>query len=294
MAYRNTFKGYLNSEKIRKDGIGRDYKLSYEFTPSKEKFLKKIFKKEKSKEELNKTPTRNPSDLFPKDLTKYIKNNYLEKEPLEKEKLINDLVVFKSYKAYIEEFVKKDASFSNFISEISNLFIGLTAVIIAMGKDEYTVTNNSTIKNVCFIVKSKQPKGFIDLFYLFLFLMIIRFVIYILSVSRHDYSERLKTVNNAIYILEALKEEIYNNPKCRIEDEKDEDQANEAEDSIEITKPEDSTEDTDNNNAIEDQIIKVEIIDYSNKSNINFIEGVSCMAVLLLSIAKLFGKKKKD
>lgn len=293
MAYRNTFKGYLNSEKIRKDGISRDYKLSYEFTPSKEKFLKKIFKKVKSKEELNKTPTRNPSDLFPKDLTKYIENNYLEKEPLEKEKLINDLVVFKSYKAYIEEFVKKDASFSNFISEISNLFIGLTAVIIAMGKDEYTVTNNSTIKNVCFIVKSKQPKDFIDLFYLFLSLMIIRFVIYILSVSRHDYSERLKTVNNAIYILEALKEEIYNNPKCRIEDEKDEDQEIEIEDSIEITKPE-NISDTGNDNAIENEIIKVEIIDHSNKFDINFIKGASCMAVLLLSIAKLFGKKKKD
>lgn len=292
MAYKNTFKGYLNSEKIKKCGIERAYKLSYEFTPSKDKFLKKIFKKGKSKEELSKTPTRNPCDLFPEDLTKYINDNYLEKDVIEKEKLINDLVVFKSYKAYIEEFAKKEGSFSNYISEISNLFIGLSAVIIAMGKDEYTVTNNSTIKNVCFIVKSKQPKDFIDLFHLFLFLMLIRLVIYILVVSKRNYSERLKTANNAIYILEALKEEIYNNPECRIEDKKDEDQEIKSEDSIEITKPEDSTEDTENDNAIEKEIIKVEIIDYSDKFEINFIKGASCIAVLLLSIAKVFGKKK--
>lgn len=292
MAYKNTFKGYLNSEKIKKCGIERTYKLSYDYIPSKKNFLKKILGKEKSKKELSKRNTRNPCDLFPEDLTKYINDNYLEKDIIEKEKLINDLVVFKSYKAYIEEFAKKEGAFSNYISEVSNLFIGLSAVIIAMGKDEYTVTNNSTIKNVCFIVKSKQPKDFIDLFHLFLFLMLIRLVIYILVVSKRNYSERLKTANNAIYILEALKEEIYINPECRIEDKKDEDQEIKSEDSIEITKPEDISINTNNDNAIEKETTKVEIADYSNKSDINFIKGVSCMAVLILSIAKAFGKKK--
>lgn len=197
MAYKNTFKGILKPCKI--DGIKRDFKLSNTIINDKGKSI------------------NNPSDMTISQFSDYITENYTKKNTIEKVELINDLVVFKSYKAYLEEFVKKDASFSNFISEISNLFIGLTAVIIAMGKDEYTVTKDSTIKNVCFIVKSKQPKDFIDLFYLFLFLMFIRLVIYFMRVSKHDNSEKLKTVNNAIYILEALKEEVYNNPDCQIE-----------------------------------------------------------------------------
>lgn len=245
--------------------------------------LLKTVKLDNGKILYNLSCTTDSLKYFTKDkILKYVNDYYIKSKPSSKVELINDLNTFKTYRDNIEKNLQLQGIISGFLSIISTI----VSIIIAY---ELGVIQSS-------------PKGNLNLKIIIdnlNWLLIVGVVMVIGSIAillgnfcKNSEINKVKVLNNAIYILEALKEEIYNNPEWRIEDEKDEDQEIETEDSIEITKPEDSTEDTENDKAIEEEIIKVEIIDHSNKADINFIKGASCMAVLLLSIAKMFGKKK--
>lgn len=207
-----------------------------------------------------------------KDLNDYVENYYLKEDFINASKLLNDLFVFKTYK----ENLQAETDFNQ------NLYDYIKSILIAFFSSVITEFLSSKIG---IIVLKVSVQGL-------LIFITINLIIWEHNRKSHSNYNRLKDVNGVIHILEAIKEEIYNNPECRIEDEKDEDQDIEADVSIEITKPEDILEDTKNDSVIDNEATKVEIIDHSNKSDINFIKGASCMAVLLLSIAKLFGKKK--
>lgn len=217
--------------------------------------------------------TGNLKYLKKDQILNYVRKNYIESKPSNKAQLINDLNTFKTYRVDIEKNLQHQGIISGFFSTIATVI----SIIIAY---ELGVMKSSTNGNL--------SSGLI----VALTIVIGSLAILLANLCKNSEMNKVKVLNNAIYILEALKEEIYNNPECRIEDKKDEDQEIKSEDSIEITKPEDISVNTNNDNAIEKEIIKVEIIDYSDKSEINFIKGASCIAVLLLSIAKVFGKKK--
>lgn len=246
--------------------------------------LLKTVKLDKGKIVYNLSCTTHNLKYLKKDqILNYVRENYIESKPSNKAQLINDLNTFKTYRVDIEKNLQLQGIISGFFSTIATVVSILTAY-------ELGVIQNSTNGNLDLkIIYENLSDGLI----VALTIVIGSLAILLANLCRNSEMNKVKVLNNAIYILEALKEEVYNNPECRIEDKKDEDQEIKSEDSIEITKPEDILEDTKNDSAIDNEATKVEIIDHSNKSNINFIEGASCMAVLLLSITKLFGKKKR-
>ena len=218
----------------------------------------------------NLSGTRDNLKYFKKDkILKYVKKNYIEHKPSNKANLINDLNTFKTYRVDIEKNLQHQGIISGFFSTIATV----VSIIIAY---ELGVIQSSTDENLSRVL------------IVALTIVIASLAILLANLCKNSEMNKVKVLNNAIYILESLKEEIYNNPECRIEEIK----SSEIEDSIEITKSENISVDTNNNNANENETTKVGIIDHSNKSNNNFIEGASCLAVLLLSIAKVFGKKK--
>ncbi len=275
MAYKNTFKDVLKISKNRRKK--RDFELS------------KAVKRKKGK------TIKNLSYISISEIHDYITDNYTNEKTVFKENLIKDLVAFKSYKEYLEINTKEESFFFSFIGQFISIYSALLAISITNNKliEKFSISIFPISINFGGIGKTGLSENTVTILFMLFVIAIFLLIFVFINTGKKSDNNRLRTVNNAIFILEALKEEIYNNPKCRIEDEKDEDQEIEIEDSIEITKPE-NISDTGNDNAIENEIIKVEIIDHSNKFDINFIKGASCMAVLLLSIAKLFGKKKKD
>lgn len=287
MAYKkkkNPLKGYLKTEKIEN---GKFYEFSYKFP----------VEKDDSKNKNSNTSSKNlvkSKDIKNDEILEYVKTYYIDEDEIVEEELINDLIIFKSYKSYIKGLVLDQ----EFILYGIPILIAALAVIISVfsAPSEFSGTMNQRCERF-FIINfsniSEIPSVVTDALDLIFALIAVFIIIICYRVKKNSPFNNLSTVSHAIYILEEIKDNLRDEDEIPdSEDKKDEDQEIKSEDSIEITKPEDISVNTNNDNAIENEATKVEIIDYSNKSDINFIKGASCIAVLLLSIAKVFDKKK--
>lgn len=260
---KNPLKGYLKTETIEN---GKFYEFSYKFP----------VEKEDSKNKNSNTSSKNlvkSKDITNDEILEYVKTYYIDEDEIVEEELINDLVIFKSYKSYIEELILGEEFI---VYGIPILIAALTVVIsIFNTPSKFSGNMNKRCANF-FIINFSDISKTSWLVIIALGLLFVLLAVFVLTgwyrEKKHSPFNKLSTVSHAIYILEEIKDNLT--------------------DDDEITKPKDSSVNTNNDNAIEDEIIKVEIIDHSNKSDINFIKGASCMAVLLLSIAKMFGKKK--
>lgn len=117
--------------------------------------------------------------------------NYINKNYIEIEKLINDLVVFKTYKDKIE---LEMADFQFLIS------------ILAICATIFTSLLNG-------IPSSHDKFPYIKGLYLFMYALYI-FMLYIIDrVPRKTKFNKLKTIDNVIYTLEAIKENLVEVPE---------------------------------------------------------------------------------
>lgn len=120
----------------------------------------------------------------------YINTNYSDKPTINLGNLLNDLTSFKTAKDELELRIKKEEQFSGVISYVYTLFVSLLAVSL-------------NTKNLKLILNGMINMGML------LFLM---FGLYKINTSKKNFYGKLETVSNAIYILESIRDDIYNNP----------------------------------------------------------------------------------
>lgn len=134
------------------------------------------------------------ADMTMQDMIDYLLNNYGNPQNHDKQVILNDLIIFKSHREELEMNLKR--------KEIAtNIFASIIAVIAA-------------VFAVIFASAINIPKWFI----VFAVLMLISSTI-VLSLctkyfnNKESEINKLKTVNNIIYILEEIKDEMINMEK---------------------------------------------------------------------------------
>lgn len=183
MKYKNNLKDYLTTEKISDNEIGRTLELSYRFYEFTDKF---------ENNQTCKNPISNTRKISNAGLTEYIKINYLEKDEIDRGKLVNDLVVFKTYKYNIQSYIDDDNYFLNVLAvQISVLSI----LFVLLSLDE---ESGKYVYIICTFLFSAM--GFNWKLY------------YDNRIKKDSDFNRIKTVDNIVNILEALNNDLYNNP----------------------------------------------------------------------------------
>lgn len=124
------------------------------------------------------------------EMLDYINGYYINGDDLEIEKLINDLITFKTYKDEL-----------NLIIENQNAFFGVLALLLA-------------ILSISTSFKQDHLSNIIALAILVILglLVILIFVTYInFRENKNSNFNKLKVVNNAIHVLEDIRDYDYNN-----------------------------------------------------------------------------------
>lgn len=187
MEYKTDLKKYLRTAKIGKQNFS--YELSYE-------------------------KVKDLNYLSREEILRYINDNYINDDQFKKKDLINDLIAFKTYRDYVEENVTKDDIFEKFLSVFISILSIFAAVKIGMLQIESQILSgknggdNSSIINT--ILEESIPLGMLVLGFI-----IIYFLIYLTRVGKRSEPSKLKIVNNVIYILEAIKEDMVPVPETK-------------------------------------------------------------------------------
>lgn len=182
MEYKNTLKSYLKFEKELKDEEKIIKEFSFEF-PVIESDSKKIDidKKTESGSEIaesKKYDLSNTKYLNAQNIASYIQVNYLDKDRIEKGKLINDLIVLKNY---INK-IKVDLDIEKFIVSGITIFVAVITIVISEAHELGA--------------------------WILLLLVILFVILYIRRTNKKSDLNKLKIINNGIFILEALKDEM--------------------------------------------------------------------------------------
>lgn len=177
MLHKNVLKDLISIEKLKKDETffdkyinqEREYKLSFH---------------DKDDNELD------PQYMGITEIETYISNNYISSRFIDRSKLLNDLIVFKTYKEKLELVIGKQ-----------ELLINTIAVQVAI----YGIVIN-------FYAKDKFTKKviIIELCILILLMISTDILYYIFRVTKNSEFNELKTISNVLNFLETLKEDLYN------------------------------------------------------------------------------------
>lgn len=145
-----------------------------------------------------------PQYMNVKDIMWYFYENYKFNQKIDQGKLLNDIVVFKSYKEDLKAKIDKD----NLLFESSAGLITILAIAIAIAVGFLSIDQevaglifkNITdfyITNFDFVFKTLKVLIGISLTYL---------IIYLINTGRFSKYNKLMTVNNIIYNLETIKD----------------------------------------------------------------------------------------
>lgn len=125
-----------------------------------------------------------------KEIQEYINSNYVNKSYIGKEKLINDLVAFKSYKDELDLIVENQNSFFSILA----LLLTILAIAASLG---YENLSDGTA---------------LAIFVILAVLVLLIFITYMnFRENKKSDFNKLKVVNNAIHVLEAIKDYDYKN-----------------------------------------------------------------------------------
>ena len=171
MGKKNDIRKRINFTTFEKKKIC--YKLSF------------FIEKEKSGKHIS-----DPQYMNSKELIQYLNSNYNNDKKLDVDKIINDLIVFKSYRQDLEISIKKDDLFSNFMTDLVTIFIGVVALMTSL--KDIIITYDILI-------------SFLKVYALF---TVLTLIMYKLRTSKKYLYEHLKAVNINIYTLEAIKKEM--------------------------------------------------------------------------------------
>ena len=211
MAYKNTLKGsinkvlfekfkFLNIEKTKQDRI---YSLSYKIKSTK-----------------NNKITNNPREMSFEDFYKYAEDHYVDNYYIYKGDIENDLVVFKTYKEDMEISIAKDSFLLNCIS----ILIAIFAIIAVMNTNKNSIIIGKLEKSGFFkacLREIENDNGFFIVagFFTLATILLVGFLLLTRS-SKYYYPNRIKSVNNVIFTLEAIRKNVVEVPdpkECNLE-----------------------------------------------------------------------------
>lgn len=182
MAYKNNLKEPLMSEKITDSWTDQSFKLSYDYYETEVEL-------EDKKE--NTESKSNLDEMTEQNIRDYISNKYIQADEIEMENLIKDLIILKGYKTRIEERLE----FSKRSWESIAFCFAIFAAILS--------------------VNFKMSDNYRCLAIVFLFCCMFKIPYDIDKEKKEDRITYgiLRTLNYAISILEAIKEDVYANPE---------------------------------------------------------------------------------
>lgn len=120
------------------------------------------------------------------EIINYVNEHYLWKKQIDYGSLVNDINVFKSYRDDVDINVRKENDFGQFIT----ISLALTSTIISVMLDYDS---------------KKTLLGFAGL------IVLVSFGYYSFNIGRRSESYKLKVINNVIYTLEVIKEDMEKN-----------------------------------------------------------------------------------
>lgn len=171
-----------------------------------QRIIRKIFKRLKRKSEVwySLSYDEEKHRYFDKNfLLRYLRDNYLNnKDDIKPTKLSNDLITFKTYK---DQLVFEQQN-SSLFEKILTTSIAIGSILISLG------IGFLNFKDV--IDKKSTASIFYDILYVIkvlLIIYVIYIIFYILRISNNSKLNRLKVINNVIYTLETIKEDMYRN-----------------------------------------------------------------------------------
>ena len=153
--------------------------------------------------------------LTREEILRYINDNYINDKEFKKEDLINDLIAFKTYKDYVEEIVAKDDILEKLFSVFINVLSIFTAFKIGMLQIQSQMISGKAVEDDFSIIEILLQKRLLPLNILVLGSLVIYFSIFLIRYGNKSESSKLKTLNNAIYILEAIKEDMVEVPEIK-------------------------------------------------------------------------------
>lgn len=123
------------------------------------------------------------------EIINYVDEYYFRKNQIDYDNLINDINVFKSYRDDVDINVRKENDFNQLVT----IVIAIMTIFTSNLKGD-----NAYINIIIFIFKF--------IFFLLLAVMVSKY--YLIINGSHSESNKLKVINNVIYTLEAIKEDM--------------------------------------------------------------------------------------
>lgn len=214
MAYKNKLKGYLK----------------FAVTSEEQGFLDTMLNRQGRYYHLSHSLNNkiDPQEMSLKEIKEYIEDNYVNSDYINKYELVNDLNIFKSLREELKIKDETDKFYTDVISFIVTIFAISSAVAVGfLSVEEKVVKLRKCNVNAFYVA------NFDYIFKVMKFLPIVG-VIYILycfmRVSKRSFSNKLKTINHAVFTLEAIEENLVEVPeikKFELEVDNLEDQASE-------------------------------------------------------------------
>lgn len=140
-------------------------------------------------------------------LLSYLSDNYLNnKEDIEPTKLSNDLITFKTYRDDVDINVRKQNDFYQFLT--------IAIAIISILASNFIGDNTDKIIKELFSKELFIKYLFIKyqfikaIFIVIIIFVLVGFVHYLTTTCSHSEAYKLKVINNVIYTLEAIKEDM--------------------------------------------------------------------------------------
>lgn len=182
MAYKNNLKEPLMSEKIIDSWTDQSFKLSYDYYETEVELEGKKVKKELK---------YNLIEMSEQNIRDYISSKYIKVDEIEMEKLIKDLIILKGYKSKIEEDIESAKSHWVFYS----IHFAFFAALISVNYEIHDIVR--------------------DIVIVILFLLMFKNIYDFIKKDKEDKITYgiLRTLNYAISMLEAIKEDVYANPE---------------------------------------------------------------------------------
>lgn len=140
------------------------------------------------------------------DILNYINKHYLENDNIIEENLLNDLITFKTYRSQVEEYIANGEIFQNILNlyfTVISIFISFNFGVLSIKKDLNATLFFETMKNNTTI--------FTLVVLLFIFSIFLAFT----RTSKKSQSSKLKFIDNAIYTLETIIEDMDKNENSR-------------------------------------------------------------------------------
>lgn len=161
----------------------------------------------------------NPRYMRIKEIEDYINSHYVDQEYIEKSKITNDLVIFKTYRDDLEIDADNDGKFPNLLSTMMTVFIAFLSLEIA--DKSYYLAEFSKRKEANLDVSMISERFhhidgvILAIVTVIIMISLFKVLFFALRIGKKSIINRLKTVNNVIYILEAIKEDMIEVPDSK-------------------------------------------------------------------------------